>query len=398
MKRIKVLHIITRLTMGGAQEIALSIASGLDKDIFDVTFISGRQDFCAAMSDKWNMDVVVIPGLVREINPIKDLMALVRLVLFIKKNRFDIVHTHTSKAGILGRIAAKMAGVPIIFHTPHGSIFHAIYYCPGLIYLLSRLEAVVASFTDKIITCSLNETRDFLAHKIATVDKYIAIYWGIKQDRFLKSYNSYLKRKELEIPDDSILIGNIARLTPEKGHLFCLEVFRMVVDRFPKVKLLIVGDGILRQDIETRINELGLNGSVIMTGHRDDIPEILAALDISLHTSIWEGMPVAIIEAMLTGKAIVATNVGGIPELIKDGVTGILIPPDDREGLTEAIVRLLDNKILRETIGNASRKHAIKNFSPELMIKKTADLYSGLVKLRLQKGIKMPDRGVKIEK
>ncbi|MBL7197571.1 MAG: glycosyltransferase family 4 protein [Candidatus Omnitrophica bacterium] len=379
MRKIKVLHIITRLIVGGAQDIALSIANQLDKDKFDVTFISGPQDFSREMVDKWNIDVTIIPDLIREINPLKDLKVLARLYFFIKKNRFDIVHTHTSKAGILGRVAAKLASTPIIFHTPHGSIFHSIYYGPKTLFFISRLENFVASFTDKIINCAENEKRDFLEHKIASVDKYITIYWGIKQNSFLKTFDSNLKRRELNIPKDAVLIGNITRLAPEKGHIFCLEAFKMVVNRFPRAKLLIVGDGISRQDIETKIKELDLESSVIMTGHRTDVADMLANLDISLHTSIWEGTPIAIIEAMLSGKAIIATKVGGIPELIEDGVTGILITPYDKEELLEAITTLINDKILAKKIGEAARQYAKEKFSLELMIKNITSLYNSFI-------------------
>lgn len=383
MRKIRVLQIITRLIVGGAQGIALSIASGLDKDKFEVTFLTGPQDFNIEMVKKWNINAIIIPDLIRKINPVKDLMALIRLYFFIKKNKFDIVHTHTSKAGVLGRIAAKLAHVPIIFHTPHGSIFHPIYYGSITIFLLSRIENFVASFTDKIIVISENEKGDLIEHKIAAADKYITIPGAVKPDDFLKAYDSALKREELRIPDNVILIGNVARLVPEKGHLFCLEAFKMVADRFPTVKLLIVGDGILKSDIEAKINELDLNDKVIMIGRRDDIAEIFASLDISLHTSMWEGTPIAIIEAMLMGKAIIATKVGGIPELIEDGITGMLISPYDKKALANAIITLINDKALARKFGEATRQCAKEKFTLKTMIKKTTGLYNSFIESKI---------------
>lgn len=384
MSKIKILYIVTRLTAGGAQEIALSIASELDKNTFDITFISGPQDFNIEIMRRRGIKIGIIPDLIRETNPIKDLMALMRLYLFIKKNRFDIVHTHTSKAGILGRLAAKLAGIRIIFHTPHGSIFHPIYYGPKAITMLSKVENFVASFTDKIVTCSENERKDFLEHKIGTEDKYLTIYYGIKQDNYLKTYNGPLKRKELNITEGAPLIGNIARLVPEKGHQFCLEAFKMVLSKFSKTMLAIVGDGILKRDIELKINELGLSKNVIMLGHRNDVAQILTSLDISLHTSIWEGTPIAIIEAMLMGKAIIATKVGGIPELIEDGVTGILVHPYDTEALSKAIIMLINDKDLAKRLGGAARCYAKEKFALELMIKNTVELYNKFIELKKQ--------------
>lgn len=385
MRKIKVLHIITRLNVGGAQETALSIASGLDKNMFDVTFISGSQDFSIEMVKKWDIKAIVIPDLIREINPIKDVKALVRLYLYIKKHRFDIVSAHTSKAGVLGRLAAKLAGVPIIFYFPHGSIFHSIYYGPKAIFLLSRVENFVAHFTDKIITCSENERRDFLEHKIGTEDRYITIYWGRKQDTFLRSYDGALKRKEFNISEDVILIGTIARLVPEKGHIFCLEAFKKVVEIIPKAILIIVGDGILKSDIEAKIKELYLENSVIMTGYRQDVPEILASLDIFLSTSFWEGTPKAIVEAMLMAKPIIATEVGGVPELIENGVSGILIPCGDKEALVKAVDRLINDKALAERLGQSARQYAKGKFSLESMIKKIEELYNSFVESKVKR-------------
>jgi len=382
MRKIKVLHIITRLCAGGAQEIALSLAKGLDKDIFDVTFACGPQDFSKEMAGKWNIKAVIIPDLIRQINPVKDLAALARLYLFIKKNGFDIVHTHTSKAGVLGRVAAKSAGAPVVFYTPHGSIFHPVYYGPFMRFVLSRVENFAALFTDRIIACSDNEKNDFLERRIASRDKYITIYYGIKQDDFLKDYDRGIIRKEFDIPEDFVLIGNIARLSPEKGHLYCLEAFKMAKDRFAKTKLLIVGDGILKPHIQAKINELDLGEDVIMAGHRDDIKEILAALDISLHTSIWEGLPVAIIEAMLMEKAVIATKVGGVPEMIENGITGILTPSYDKKALTEAIAMLINNRPLAKRLGKAARQSAKERFALETMLRNTTILYNSFIDLK----------------
>ena len=364
--------------------MALSIAKSLDKDRFDVIFASGSQGFSKAMADKWNMNIVIIPDLIREINPVKDLSALVRLYFFIKRHKFDIVHTHTSKAGVLGSVAAKLAGVPIIFTTPHGDIFHPIFGKPKTIFLLSKIENFAAQFMDKIITCSNYERKEFLKHKIGAADKYIVMNWGaMRQKDFLKNHDVLSKRKEFNIPEDVMLIGNIARLVSQKGHLFCLEGFRIVVNKFPKTKLLIVGDGVLRPAIESKINELNLKDNVIMAGCRYDIPEILASLDISLHTSIWEGAPIAIIEAMLARKAIIATDVGGIPELIENGITGILVPPNDRMALAEAIIKLINDRPRREEMGKKACQYAKEKFTLELMVENTTKLYNSYIELKI---------------
>ena len=177
-------------------------------------------------------------------------------------------------------------------------------------------------------------------------------------------------------------MGNIARLAPEKGHIFCLEAFKMVVNRFPKAKLIIVGDGILRPDIEAKIKELNLDENVIMSGYREDIPEILASLDISLHTSIWEGMPIAIIEAMLSAKPIIATRVGGIPELIEDGVSGLLVPALQAGALSASMERLINDKTLAANMGEVARARAKERFNSDVMMGSITNLYDSFINFK----------------
>jgi len=379
MRKIRVAHIITRLNTGGAQEVALSLASLADKDRFESVFVSGPEGFSKEMADGWNVNVTIIPGLIREINPVKDLAALIRLYLFIKKNNFDIVHAHTSKAGFIGRMAARLAGVPVIFYTPHGSVFQMTCCGPITKFILSRIENFAASFTDKIIACSKDEKDDFLKHGVAREDKYTIIYWGVRQERFLKDHDKVLKRKEFNIPQDAILIANIGRLVPQKGHAFCLEAFKILIHTFPAARLLVAGDGELRQEIESNINKMGLGDNVIMAGERKDVPEILSASDIFLHTSLWEGMPIVIIEAMLAGKPIVATRVGGVPELIEDGISGLLVPPRDSQALAAAVRRLINDRFFAENIGRVAQQSAREKFSLDLMIKNTEGLYNRFI-------------------
>lgn len=383
MKKIKVLHLITRLIAGGAQGTALAIANGLDRNRFNVTFACGPQDFDTAMAARWDRDLMIIPDLIREIHPIKDIKALAQLYLFLKKNKFDIVNTHTSKAGFLGRIASKLAGVPIIFYTPHGSIYRPFYFGPIATYFLSRLENFAVPFTDKIITCSVNEKKDLLGHNIGREDRYTTIYWGRKQPVSLKTPSDISIRQEFNIPEEAPLFGLIGRFVAEKGHLFCLEAFKKVLDSLPGAILLIVGDGPLRNDIESKIKEMCLGRNVIMTGHREDIAKILASLDISLHTSFCEGTPIAIMEAMFAGKAIIATAVGGIPEMIVDGESGILIPSGNSKALANAITALSRDKELARRIGEAAHKRAMERFTLEMMIENITKLYNDFIESKI---------------
>ncbi len=383
VRKIRVLHIITRLCAGGAREVLLKIIDGLDKSRYDVTLLCGPQDFVMGSAQAPQVKTVVIAQLVRRINPIKDLVALIKLYLFIKRGKFDIVHTHTSKAGILGRTAAKLSKVPIIFHIPHGSIFHPIYFRKCAIFILRKIERIAALYTDRIIVGSDNEREDFLHNGIGNEGKYVRIpYYFIREGAYDVKVDKQAKKKELNVPDGHLLLANIARLVPEKGHIFCLEAFRKVIDEVPNVLLLIVGEGYLRKAIEKKISELNLQKNVILTGFREDIPQILSITDISLHTSLWEGTPLSIVEAMSLGKAIIATRVGGIPEIIKDGTTGILVQPQNVDELAKWIIRLSSDRTLLSVLGREAKEYARQKFDSKAIINEINNLYDTFLKMK----------------
>lgn len=384
MKKIKVLHIITRLCVGGAQEVVLKIVHGLDNKKYETTLVCGPEDIAIDSAEISGIRIIIMPQLVRRVSPIKDLITFIKLYFFIRREKFDIVHTHTSKAGVLGRIAAKLSGAPIIFHMPHGSIFHSVYFNSVAIFILSKIEKVAALCTDKIIVGSDNEREDFLSNNIGNKGKYVRIpYYFIRQQFYDVKVDKQAKKKELNIPDGAFLLVNIARLVPEKGHMFCLEALRKVLDEVPNVMLLIVGEGRLRKAVETKIAELNLQRNVILTGFREDIPEILSITDISLHTSLWEGTPLAIAEAMFLGKAVIATRVGGIPEIIKNGVNGILVQPQNANELAKSIVSLSKDKTLLSNLGREAQRYASSRFESKTIINELNNLYDNFLRMRL---------------
>lgn len=384
MRKTKILHIITRFCAGGAREVVLKIVDNLDRERFDVTLITGPEDMLTGDGGILNVRMIVIPQLVRNINPIKDFIAFLRLYFFMRRERFDMVHTHTSKAGIIGRTAALLNNVPIIFHMPHGSIFHSVYYGKFRLFIFSRIEKIAALYTDKIIVGSDNERDDFVNNGIGAGDKYIIIPYYFIRDRFNDvRVDRRAKRKELNVPEGALLLANIARLVPEKGHLFCLDAFKQVLAEVHNAVLLIVGEGRLKGDIERKIAELGLERNVILTGFREDIPEILSAVDISLHTSLWEGTPLTIVEAMSSGKAVVATAVGGIPEMISDGVNGILVRPQDADELARWIIRLSKDRELLANLGRKAKECARMKFNPKHVIEEINNLYGAFLKRKI---------------
>lgn len=386
MRKIKVLYIITRLCKGGAQEVVLQIVRNLDKKRYDITLAFGPQDLEMEGADIPKVKTVIIPQLVRKIDLVKDIVALFKLYFFIRKENFDIVHTHTSKAGILGRAAAKLSGAPIIFHMPHGSIFHPIYFSRISLFILSRIEKIAAFYTDKIIVGSDNEKDDFISNEIGSEEKFVKIpYYFLIADKFYDVKVDYkTKRKELNIAAEVFLLVNIARLVPEKGHIFCLEAFKKVADVISNAMLLVVGDGPERKTIENKILELNLGKKVILTGFRKDIPEMLSISNVSLHTSLWEGTPIAITEAMFMGKAVIATRVGGVPEIIKDGVNGILVQSENADELAQSIIQLWRDKALLDRLGREAREYAKTKFCANYIINEINSLYESYLRTKIR--------------
>ncbi|MEK7449978.1 MAG: glycosyltransferase family 4 protein [Planctomycetota bacterium] len=398
MQRIKILQVITRLVEGGAADHVLSLCANFSllrsinsaRDRFDLT-LAGNQAAGGYQGKIRDARIKFFPvtSFRREISPFNDLKAFWSLYQCIKKEKFDIVHTHTSKAGILGRLAARLSGVPVIIHTPHGSIYHPTYYSRIPLFFFSLLEKAASRFTDRIIVLSEREKEEYLNYRIAPPDKFLVIRGGIDVEKFIPvpspagkvSINITAKKKELGIPADGLVVGNIARLSPEKGHLFCFEAFKRVVETIPNVYLLIVGSGPMEGLIKRRINELNLTEKVIMTGYRSDIPEILPVLDVSVHSSCWEGLPHAMVEAMLAGRPVVATDAGGMREAHIPGETGLIVPVNNPSALAEAMIRLLKDKALAQRMGQSARERAKQMFNLEKMIQKHRELYEELMKL-----------------
>lgn len=401
MRPIKILHIITRIDRWGSAQEALLTVRELSRipDVrrqkseyqkireseyqrkYEVTLVTGSvRDIDPALMHKCGVNVVIIPELMREINPVTDIICLFKLYRFIKKGRFNIVHTHSSKAGFLGRVAAKMAGCSIIVHIPHGHIFYG-YFNPQITKLFILLEKIAAKFTDKIISLTDSETYDYLKFKVAPQEKFLTIHDGIEIERFVnprvnKTQAKACGYKELGIQGSPVVIS-VARLVPIKGHKYLIDAASKVVESFPDTKFLLVGDGPLRIELEQKAKSLGLAKNVFFLGDRDDIPELLAISDVFALASLNEGMGIAIVEAMASGLPVVATNVGGIPDIVKNGVTGLLVPPKDSEILSIALLKLLKERKLAECMGKEGKKRA-SLYSVEKMVEKIDELYDKL--------------------
>lgn len=392
MENIKVLHIITRFDKGGsAQNTYLSLL-GLKKKKYQLSLVSGLslesemkyEEIKAKEKDiqileSEGIEFIQCPFLLRRINVIKDLKAFFDIWRIIKKYNPLIVHTHSSKAGLLGRLAAKLARVPIIIHTPHGHVFFG-YFGSFKTKIFIILERFVSRITDKIVALTNEEKKDYIKFRIANEDKFDVIYSGIELNKFKElpfNENQNFKR-ELGIPENYLVVGTVGRLVPVKGPEFLIEAAKYIISKYPEVFFIFTGDGPLEQNLERQAFKSGIKDNIIFLGWRNDIAGIISVYDIFALPSLNEGMGRVLVEAMALGKPIVASNVGGIPDLVTHGKNGFLVPPKNPEKLAKYIQILIGDKEKRKKMGQAG-KEMVKNFSKEKMVEKIANLYEELL-------------------
>ena len=359
---------------------------------FDVTLACAPEKARVEEARARGIDVIEVPGFRRELSLWNDLRAFVHLSAVVRTGRYDIVHTHTSKAGVLGRIAARSAGVPVVVHSPHGSIFDPTYYSRAALAAIARVERFAGRFADRVIPLSRAGMDDYLERRLAPERKFVLVYTGLDEDRFLAvKAEDPDARASLGLPPRVPVIGMIARLTPEKGHDLALRAFPSVLRREPEARLLIVGEGKCRAAIEEDIQRLGLEERVVLAGYREDTAAVLGAIDISLHSSHMDGLPRSLIEAMLAARPVVATRVGGIPEAVIDGESALLVEPEDEEAIAAALLRLIGDRALARRLGSNARGAAASRFSTERMVDEWLRIYRDVAREKGMDG--MFDRG-----
>ncbi|MCM8791931.1 MAG: glycosyltransferase family 4 protein [Candidatus Omnitrophica bacterium] len=378
MPKIDILYVITKLELGGAQKQLLELIRNLDKERYRVYLFTAKEGLLIKEAESIeSVKIIKSRYLERPINPFKDTVAFIELYSFIRKNRFQIVHTHSSKAGILGRVAAKVAAVKNIIHTVHGWPFHR-YQNKIIYWIFIWLERITSFFTAKIIVVSNYDRKKGLKYKIGTPDKYTLINYGIDYSEFKRRPALELK-EQLKINKDQPLIGMIACFKPQKGIFDFIKVAQRVSFSFPEAKFVLVGDGALKPKIERFIQRLNLEDKIILLGWRRDIAEILSIIDIFLLTSRWEGMPISVLEAKASKKPVIVTDTGGVSEIMRDSVDGFLVPCGNIELISERVLILLKDKELRENMGRESEGSLDNRFSFAFMIKAIDNLYSQII-------------------
>lgn len=374
-----VLHLITRMVHGGAQENTLATVAAIAGGGWRSTLVTGPADGPEGSLEpechRRGVRMIHVPELVRELSPAQDVRALRRLVALIRAEQPQIVHTHTSKAGILGRIAARMARVPVVIHTPHGHVFHG-YYGPLRSQLFRWIEWACAPLADRLIALTEQERQDHLRRGIGRPERFVVIPSGVDFAPIDAARTQRrATRAALGIAPDAPVIGCVARLVPIKDHATLLAAFQRVAAAVPRAVLLLVGDGPLRGDLEARATALGIGDRVRFLGLRTDVPRLLAAMDLFALASLNEGMGRVLVEAMAMGLPVVATRVAGIVDVVRDGESGLLVPPQDPEGMAAAIVALLRDPGLRRQMGEAGRRGVVPGYSVETMVARLRALY-----------------------
>ena len=375
--KTKLLHIITRLDLGGAQKNVLSIIKNLPQEKYEIFLISAKDGLLVEDAlDISHAQIRLLSFLRREINPLYDIIAFFKLYCYIKKNKIQIVHTHSSKAGVLGRWAAWLAWTPFIIHTIHGWEFHE-FQNRLINWLFILLERITAFITDRLIAVCNSDIQKGLKNKIGGKEKYVLIPYGIDaEELFRATLNKDGKRGEFGIAEDVPLVGLIACFKPQKAILDFIHAASLVVDALPNTRFLLVGDGILKRKIEKLIGKLGLKQSFLLLGWRRDVPQIMPILDVLVLSSLWEGLPVTFLEAMAQARPVVATSVGGIPEIIKDGINGFLVAPKDTQSMAQRIIFLLRNRDLARNMGRESNRMLARVFQTNYMIGQIDNLYA----------------------
>jgi glycosyltransferase involved in cell wall biosynthesis len=382
---VRVLHVITRMILGGAQENTLLSVEGLDAmPGYDVALVSGvdrGEEGDLLARTRATIDLAIVPQLRRNVNLLADLIALWQLYRLIREGRYHIVHTHLAKAGILGRVAARLAGTPIVVHGLHGLVFHD--YQPRL---QSRLWWLVQKacdpLTDHYVSVSNVISEKAVASRLTAASKLTTVYSGMELDWFLDAdVDPAAARRRFGIPADALVIGKIARMVPVKNHDQLLDAAPEIVARHPEVRFLLVGDGPLVGHLRVRAAELGIIAHVVFAGlvPREEIPATIAAMDVLAHTAVYEGLPRVLVQALAMGKPCVAFDADGTREVVVPGETGYLVPAGDRAGLVAALDRLLADPDLRARLGANGRRLVDPAFRAETMVAHIAAVYQTLL-------------------
>ncbi len=373
-RKINVVHLVEELTIGGLEKILTAIVLNLDKKKYNVSVWCLREGgFFADKLVKEGMDVKVL-----HISTSRNPLSIYKLYKLLKHHKFDIIHTHAYSAGTIGRISAFLAGIPVIISHNQNVYGHYNKYYHFVEWLLSYITDKIICVSDKVMKFT-NETQGIDTKRLIT------IYNGIEEFCSVSKKETLDLRKKFNIPISSPVIGTIAQFSEKKGLEYLLRSASVLFKDQRDVIFLLVGDGTIKGRLEQLCADLKIENNVIFVGERNDIPEMLSLIDIFVLPSITEGLPLAMLEAMSCGKPVIATSVGGVPEIVENGVSGILVQPKDSDALCGAMREMLSDVGMRDRMGREGQMICEKGFSSRAMVNQIENLYDTLLeKKRIQ--------------
>jgi len=376
------LHVITRMIRGGADENTLATVAGLDKRRYTVDLVVGAGSELDLLDGVRDIGVYVMPELVRDPSPVKDLVALFKLARLIRRQRYQVVHTHTAKGGFLGRIASAIAGTPVIVHTLHGVTFHD-HLSPARRAYYVALERIAARFTHQFVAVGEDVKAKYLESGIGRDAEYETIYSGMPLDDYFDAGRMPAAERDairttLGLEPQHQAVTMVARLEARKGHTYLFESVQRLKSAHPGLRVLLVGDGALRPQLEWQCRSLGIDDVVRFLGHRTDVARVLAASDISVLTSLWEGLPRVLVQAAATGRPIVTFDVEGAWEVVRDGRNGFIVQSRDVDAFTSRLDQLLRDREQQRTLGDAGRAQVGDRWTVETMLDRLDRLYQRL--------------------
>jgi len=370
MYPIKILHVISKLPVGGVENLLLTVLRNCDRERFVplVCSLSDRGEIGAEI-EELGFKVVCLNKLKHRL----DWTIVQDIYRCIKQNDIKVVFSYQYHANLYGRIAAHLARVPCIIASVHN-----VYTIDKKIHR-RIINKYLAGWTDRIVAVSKAVKDDVLKYDGVPATKVEIIYNGVDLSKFLDTDGSAI-RNEFRISPDTPVIGTVGRLTLQKGQRYLLEAVSQIREKFPQLQLLVVGDGPLKNELRDYAETLGIQKSVIFTGSRRDVPSLLAAMDIFVLPSLWEGLSISLIESMAAGKSVITTDIAPIREVVNTDKVGILVPPENSSTLAEAIELLLKNKDWAERLGMAARERVFSTFNIETTIRRYTDIFEEILR------------------
>jgi glycosyltransferase involved in cell wall biosynthesis len=388
-RKIRVAHLIAGIGTGGTGENTLFTIEGLDKEKYHINLVVGKElkeDISRRIRNK-RINLIQVQPFKFRYHFLYDTILLLKLILLFKKGHYDIVHTHMTKPGILGRIAARIAGIPIIIHGLH---VNALEVSDSKFINIVKifLEKKISKFTDAHISVSEIVSQKYLEYGIGKKVKYFTVRSGMELNKFLnakENIDNQQKRQELGLTDECFVIGNVGRLQASKSHHFLFQAIKRVLKlrKNQPIKLLVLGEGKNRNKLINFVKELDLEKNVIFTGYRKDVAELMTIMDLFVLTSLREGLPRVLVQAAAVGIPSVAFNVDGVSEILKDNYNGFLVEPKNIEQLVERIIKYIDNKELLRIHGKNGQNVVRNRWSVEGMVKRTDQIYSYLIEKKI---------------